>query len=98
LDEETAFLEPDGAFGEPGMADHFGDEFALHVIDRFFGFHEAAKEVVIFGLVFAQEDLEAAAEAVLDRVERDFFLRLLGTRSRALLSVGTIRGEFTARD
>jgi hypothetical protein len=61
LNEKTAFLKAQGPFGHPGGTRHFGDEFALDVVGGFLGFHEAAQQIVVFGLIFADEDPKASA-------------------------------------
>ena len=90
LEQETRFLETDGAFREPGVAGHFGDEFALDVIGRLFGVQEAPEQVVVFSLVFGGQDFEAAAESVNGPILRDLFEAGGGTRPGAVLGIGAI--------
>ena len=93
LKEKTGFLETDGAFREPGVAGHFGDELALDTIDGLLGFEEAVDEAVVFSLIFGGEHLEAAAESVNGPILRDLFEAGGGARPGAFLGIGAIGRE-----
>ena len=40
------------------QAGHFGDHFAFDVVDGLFGLREACEQIVVFGLIFAGEDVK----------------------------------------
>ena len=80
------------------MAGHFGDEFALDLIGGFFGFEEAAEQVVVFVMAFADQYAEPATQSVLDAIGRDGLPAGGGARPGAFLSVGAVGGELAFGD
>src|SRR5581483_1638703 len=97
LNQEASLLATDGTFGEPSVARHFDDQFALDSADGLFSLQEALKQSVVFILVFAGENLKVATgKTVLGGVLSYVFLAGLSTRTGAFLRVSAIGCKFTS--
>src|SRR5581483_6371421 len=97
LNQEASLLATDGTFGEPSVARHFDDQFALDIADGLFSQQEALKQSVIFVLVFAGENLKVATgKTMFGGVLSYFFLAFLGASAGAFLPIGAIGCEFTS--
>ncbi len=93
LDQEAGFLEANGAVRRPGVADHFGDQLAFHIVSRLFGLHIALEQVIILGLAFTFEHFEGAAKTVLAAVLGDLFPACVGAGPGTFLRVGAVGCE-----
>ncbi len=72
------------------MAGHFGDEFALGLVDGLFGLEEAVEQVVVLLLLSA----EPATQTVLDAIAREDFTAGGGRRTGTLSGIGAVGREF----